>query len=207
MPTQTCKLCNKVYASKSALTKHQNKKDSCIKSIPQCTTCGKSFSRKANLDKHLNNKNPCVKPQYNNNFMEEIIKSNSLINIVTDVKKIVHADHTLGMYQIGEIGYTNNHIKDMDVFRLFINIIYRNTLNVFNNKLFYHYNDNWVECNNESILIDEVLKRITKLVSDNDIRFNEVINHLTFNQNKKFYINTLKLELAKKINLHMFNKV
>lgn len=72
-----CPHCNKSFPQKWKLTRHLNRKFSCI--IRKCDKCGKEFKRACNFKRHLERKFTCL-PLIQENYAYFIKNSNENTN-------------------------------------------------------------------------------------------------------------------------------
>lgn len=232
-----CPKCNKRFASNSAMIVHMNKKLPCVKADHICELCNKIFATKQNLDKHMLRKTSCSEGKNKiivRNFQEESVKSMMFKNI--DILNIVEKVYQTGDYQINDFVYNDKQIKDIEIFKAFIKLIYKTdpsnkTIKMLagKNDIYYHFDGKWIKSKSDNTLIKMVLDKIQYFIVENRFKFEHVLveltdflgenyNHLlnseeslktansTINKNH-FYINILKLELSSKIDIHQFNKI
>jgi hypothetical protein len=229
-----CNKCIKEFKTKQYLTRHLNRKISCIKEIIKCDNCLKIFKTVQHLTQHKNRKNKCKKidlerenlelrnrileleieklknsiipamtPITNNiNITNNTLNSNIMINNFGEekIKKIkkeeleelndilfrtgfpegIKIDTKL---KIEDLDYTGGYVKKIDIFKYFIELIYKNELipenttikyNKEENIIYYYKNKEWCVLENEKM--NEILKAIVENIGKMIIKYKIIKN-------------------------------
>mgnify|MGYP000458811939 CR=1 FL=1 len=115
-------------------------------------------------------------------------------------------------YKVDDLEYTNKDIKDIDLFRGFVKLIYNNK-DIPQNKtlmyddaedLFYFYSENdWIPFDTESniILIDMIFEKIKSLIIEKRFHLEEIIKDLEFYIGNNYDINIIEYDNVKDIKL------
>jgi len=112
MENYSCKKCNIIFATKSSLERHMNKKIQCdIKTQFQCNKCNKYFRQKNNLIQHTENK-LCKSVS---NPINNIIINNININPVRTIMEILNNNNISLDDKIYFIKKINNTITNDEI--------------------------------------------------------------------------------------------
>lgn len=258
-----CVKCDKSFKTNQKLERHNNKKLPCVKNIIQCLNCFKIFSSFRDLDRHNNRIFKCKRimtiEDENIKLKEqlELLKSQvKHINIVNDFgdEKWSRIDNNIielsfnkiinnqlvniqAKYIVDSFQYDNNDITEIDIFRMFIRIIFNNNKFPENKTLLYRSNKFYYYSNCElfqqdiHLLFDLIFKRIQIFIQDkrfilsnhfkmlnvyvgNNYNISDNIidrsckTIITNNINQKNkFIKILELEYKNKFNLHIKNLI
>jgi uncharacterized C2H2 Zn-finger protein len=212
-PIIQCDRCLQVFKRKEHLTKHLNRKFPCekvdlmkenIELKHQLELKDKELEI-ANLKKTpkifntINNNNTII-----NNFGDEVVGKIKYKLLKDGINKILQSSevNTPGNYLVEDFAYTNEDIKDIDIFRLFVKLIFNNKDIPENNTIqydeifYYRVGDDWVplDPSSNNILIDMVYKKIQLLITDKRINVESNIRELSFYIGDNYNVNIVELD-------------
>lgn len=141
-----------------------------------------------------------------NNFGDEAISKIKYSALNCGLEKIMNNKLLLtdANYKVGDFEYTNKDIKDIDIFRLFVKLIFNNKDLPQNKTLlfddqddkFYYYMDNeWLpfEQKSNDLLIDIIFKKIQDIILDKRFHLENNMKELTSYVGDEYslYVNTI----------------
>jgi len=192
-----CDNCLIVFKTKQILNKHQNRKNKCKKVDLQVKNKELTYentilkleleNQKLKNSQIINNNitnnnnsnnNTFILNNFGNENLEFITKkflTDSLKNIINTSLPLTIENKT--QLKVDKLSYYGSDINDINIFRLFIKLIFRNEDYPENKTIkyddetdsFYYYsNDEWIIVDEESknILVDRIFKKIQQLLLD-----------------------------------------
>jgi len=186
-----CDNCNKIFKTLYILNNHLNRKNKCIKvdlekEIVELKHKNEILELKLenailknnSVVNNTTNNNTFILNNFGNENLEFITKkflTNSLKNIMNNTLPLNITNGT--QLKAKDLNYYGADIKDIDIFRLFIKLIFKNNDYPENETIkyedetdeFYYYSDNeWyiVDKESKNILIERITKKIQTLLLD-----------------------------------------
>lgn len=201
-----CDNCLQVFKRKEILNKHLNRKFKCEKVDLKMEII--ELKHQLEIEKlkqrptYINNINNINNNIILNNFGDEEV-GKIKYNLIRDgIDKILNNKLLLkpANYKVGDFEYTNEDIKDIDILRLLVKLIFNNK-NLPQNKtliyddvdenFLYYINDEWVpfDTNSNKMLIDIIYEKLQKIIVDKRFYLEHIIKELTNYVGSKYNVN------------------
>ena len=190
-----CENCLTVFKTKQILLNHLNRKNKCIKvdlekeiielkhknEILQLELENQKL-KNSKITNNITNSNNTTNNFILNNFGNENLEFITKKFLTESLKNVINTTLPLQIenktkLKVENLSYYGSDIKDINIFRLFIKLIFKNEDYPENNTIkydeecddFYYYsNDEWVivDKDSQNILIERVFKKIQQLLLD-----------------------------------------
>lgn len=201
-----CDNCLKEFKRNEHLTNHLNRKFKCEKvdlqrenlELKHQLELAKAQQRVTNITNITNNNNNIIL----NNFGDEEV-GKIKYNLIRDgLEKILNNKLLLkpANYKVDDFEYTNEDIKDIDILRLLVKLIFNNK-NLPQNKTLiydnvdenfqYYINDEWIPFDDDSnkMLIDIIYEKLQKIIVDKRFYLEHIIKELTNYVGSEYNVN------------------
>lgn len=185
-----CNNCLQVFKTNQILSRHINRKFQCEQvDLEKENSELKNQLAVARINNQIINYN--TNNIIINNFGNEYIKSLDAIYTKKEFERILNNKLLFkpANYEVDNFKYTNEDIKDIDIFRLFVKLIFNNPKFPENKTLkyddqtdkFYYYIDNtWLpfESKSNKLLIELIFEKIQFIIKESRSCFKENLNKL-----------------------------